>query len=81
MITCLAACSIDFPWIMVFELSDRIHSDAKRRESEVLLRKKRLLVYELADRLNEELLLPSGIQWTQATRDSIADLFRDDLRR
>ena len=47
----------------------------------MLLRKKRLLVYELADRLNEGLLLPTGIQWTRATRNSVADLFRDDPRR
>jgi len=32
----------------------------ERRESTVLLRKKRLLVYELVDRLNGALLLPTG---------------------
>ena len=46
-----------------------------------MLRRKRLLVYELADRLNEEPLLPTGIQWTQATSDSVSELFRDDPRR
>jgi len=68
-------------WIMVFELSDLVGSDNEGGMVGVLLRKKRLLVYELADRLNEELLLPTGIQWTQATRDSVADLFKDDPRR
>lgn len=53
----------------------------ERRESTVLLRKKRLLVYELVDRLNGALLLPTGIQWTQATRDSVVDLFKGDPRR
>jgi RimJ/RimL family protein N-acetyltransferase len=47
----------------------------------VLLRNRRLLVYGLADRLNGEVLLPTDIKWTQATRDSIAGLFRDDPRR
>ena len=47
----------------------------------MFIRKRRLLVYELADCLNEEPLLPTGIQWTQATRDSVSELFRDDPRR
>jgi len=47
----------------------------------VLVRKKRLLVYELAVCSNKEPLLPMGIQWAQATRDNVADLFRDDPRR
>lgn len=48
---------------------------------EVLIRKRLLLVYELAEYLKEEPLLPVGIQWTRATRDSVEDLFRDDPRR
>lgn len=48
---------------------------------EVLLRKKQLLVYALVDPLNEEPRLPAGIQWTQATRDTIETFFRDDPRR
>ena len=47
----------------------------------MLVRKKRLLVYELADCLNKGPLLPMGIQWAQATRDNVVDLFRDDPRR
>ena len=42
--------------------------------------KRRLLVYELADCLNGEPFLPTGIQWTQATRDSVSELVRDDPR-
>ena len=49
--------------------------------SEVLVCKKRVLVYELEDYLNEEPLLPMGIQWTRATRGNVEDLFRDDPRR
>ena len=47
----------------------------------MLVRKKRLLVYELTDCLDEEPLLPTGVQWTHATKDVVADLFRDDARR
>jgi len=50
----------------------------------VLVRKKRLLVYEyeLANQLNEgPVILPTGIQWEQATRGNISSLFKDDPRR
>jgi len=46
----------------------------------VFIPKRRLLVYELADCLNGEPFLPTGIQWTQATRDSVSELVRDDPR-
>lgn len=48
---------------------------------ELLGRKGCSLVYELGDQVNEGFFIPTGIQWTQATRDSVEDLFRDDLRR
>ncbi len=47
----------------------------------MLVRKKRLLVYESAHCLTEELPLPTGIEWAYATKASVAGLFRDDPRR
>ena len=66
---------------MVRLLPNLVRSDAKWRIARVLVRKKRLLVYESAHCLTEELPLPTGIEWAYATKASVAGLFRDDPRR
>jgi len=47
----------------------------------MLMRQRRLLVYELSAQASDEVVLPTGMEWTRATRDSVVRFFRDDPRR